>query len=128
MGVALEARVPLLDHRVLELAWRIPRGMKVRNGRGKWILRQVLERYVPAALVERQKMGFGVPIGTWLSGPLRDWAEALLDEGRLRREGCLDPRPVRDLWHQHLSGARNWQEPLWDVLVFQAWLERDRSR
>ncbi len=128
MAVALEARVPLLDHRVLELAWRIPRGMKVRNGRGKWILRQVLERYVPAALVERPKMGFGVPIGAWLSGPLRDWAEALLDEGRLGREGYLDPRPVRDLWHQHLSGARNWQEPLWDVLVFQAWLERDRSR
>jgi asparagine synthase (glutamine-hydrolysing) len=126
MAHALEARVPLLDHRVVELAWRMPLGLKVRGGAGKWILRRVLARRVPTALVDRPKMGFGIPIGTWLRGPLRPWAEDLLDPARLRDEGYLEPGPIRARWAEHLTGRRNHQYDLWDVLMFQAWLERTR--
>lgn len=125
MAASLEGRVPLLDdHRVIEFAWRLPRHMKIRSGRGKWILRQVLYRYVPKTMVERPKMGFGVPIDSWLRGPLRDWAENLLDERRLRLEGYLDPAPIRKRWAEHLKNQKNWQYPLWYVLMFQDWLDR----
>lgn len=123
MGVSLETRVPLLDHRVVEFAWRLPLQLKLRDGETKWILRQVLYRHVPRELIERPKMGFGVPMGEWLKGGLRDWAEALLDPARLRREGFLRPEPVRRCWDEHVSGRRDWQYVLWGVLMFQQWLE-----
>jgi asparagine synthase (glutamine-hydrolysing) len=123
MAVSLEARVPLIDHRVVAFAASIPLSMKIRNGQGKWLLRQVLDQYVPRELIERPKMGFGVPIDTWLRGPLREWAEELLDERRLQAEGFLYPAPIRQKWQEHLSGSRNWQYPLWTVLQFQAWRE-----
>jgi asparagine synthase (glutamine-hydrolysing) len=121
MAVGLEARCPLLDHRVVELAWRLPLGLKVRDGQGKWLLRELLARHVPRPLFERPKQGFGVPLANWLRGPLRGWAEELLDEARLRREGFLDPLPIRRAWAEHMTGARSWSCRLWAVLMFQAW-------
>jgi asparagine synthase (glutamine-hydrolysing) len=121
MAVSLEARVPLLDPRVVEFAWRLPSSLKIRNGRGKWILRRLLGRYVPPELTERPKAGFGIPLDRWLRGPLREWAESLLDAGRLRSEGLLNPRPIRKMWGDLLTGGHAWQYHIWDVLMFQAW-------
>jgi asparagine synthase (glutamine-hydrolysing) len=123
MATSLETRVPMLDHRVVELAWRMPMDFKIRGGQGKWLLRQVLYKHVPRELIERPKMGFGIPLDSWLRGPLREWAEALLDESRLRSEGFFHPEPIRAIWAEHLSGKQNWQYHLWSVLMFQAWLE-----
>lgn len=128
MGVSLEVRVPLLDHRVVEFAWKVPLSMKLRGDQGKYLLRKVLHRYVPQELMERPKMGFGVPIDTWLRGPLRDWAEDLLDERRLKDEGYINPMPVRQLWQKHLSGEGNYQYHLWTILMFQTWLEHQNVR
>jgi asparagine synthase (glutamine-hydrolysing) len=126
MGVGLEVRIPLLDYRVVEFAWQIPLSMKIRSDKGKWLLRQVLYRYVPECLVDRPKKGFSVPIGSWLRGPMRDWAEALLCVERLRNDGYLNPQLIRQKWREYLSGIRNWQRELWEVLMFQAWLENAR--
>lgn len=123
MAVALESRAPMLDHRVAEFAWSLPLEQKIRDGQSKWILRQVLYRHVPQELIERPKMGFEVPIGLWLRGGLRDWAETLLTPERLAREGYLAPALIRRMWDQHQNGSHNWGQQLWNVLMFQAWLE-----
>ncbi len=122
MGVSLEARIPLLDHRVVEFAWRLPVEMKIRAGESKWVLRQLAYQYVPRELLERPKAGFAVQIDTWLRGPLRGWAEELLSERRLGNEGFFRPQPIRARWTEHLSGQRNWADSLWGILMFEAWL------
>ena len=121
MAASLEARVPLIDHRVIAFAFSLPRDMRLRHGKGKWALRQLLARHVPEHLFERPKMGFGVPIDRWLRGPLRDWAENLLSPQALRAGGFIRPEPVTKAWEQHLSGRRNRQHELWTVLMFEAW-------
>jgi asparagine synthase (glutamine-hydrolysing) len=126
MTVSLETRVPLLDHRVVEFAWRLPLHMKVRDGRGKWILRQVLDRHVPRDLIDRPKVGFGVPLASWLRGELREWGADLLAPDRLAREGFFRPEPVLQRWNEHQSRVQNWHYSLWSILMFQAWLEDQR--
>lgn len=127
MAVGLEARVPLLDHRVVEFAWRLPLEYKIREGQSKWVLRAVLDRHVPRSLIERPKRGFGVPLEGWLKGPLRDWAEDLLAKDRLAAEGLFQPGAIRKVWREFLSGKRRWQAGLWTVLMMQAWLEGRRD-
>jgi asparagine synthase (glutamine-hydrolysing) len=128
MGVSLETRVPLLDQHVMEFAWTVPYSMKVKDNKGKWLMREVLYKHVPQALIDRPKRGFGIPLDVWLRGPLRDWAESLLDEARLKQEGYFHATPLRQKWREHLSGTRNWQFYLWEVLMFQAWLDRWKGR
>jgi asparagine synthase (glutamine-hydrolysing) len=128
MAASLETRAPFLDHRVVEYAWRLPMSLKIRNGQSKWILRQVLYRHVPRQLIERPKMGFGIPLDHWLRGPLREWAESLLDENRLRREGYFDVTEIRATWQAHLSGGQSLGYKLWSILMFQGWLEAQSGK
>ncbi len=123
MAVGLEARVPLLDHRIVAFAWGLPADMKIRGSETKWILRQVLYRYVPKSLIERPKMGFGIPIGKWLKGPLRQWAEEFISEKRLKSSGFFDVKQVQQMWREHLQGQGNYQHQLWSILMFEAWKE-----
>jgi asparagine synthase (glutamine-hydrolysing) len=123
MAVSLETRVPFLDPDVLAVSSRLPTNMKIRGGQGKWALRQILYRHLPRELIERPKTGFGIPVGEWLRGPLREWAEDLLSEHTLRRDGLLDPAPVRQAWTEHLSGQRDWTHRLWIILMLMAWRE-----
>jgi asparagine synthase (glutamine-hydrolysing) len=125
MAVSLETRVPFLDHRVIDLASRLPLHMKIRSGINKWCLREVLYKRVPKKLIERPKMGFGVPIGDWLKGPLRDWAEHLLDEKRIIQSGYFQNSEIQKKWQEHCSGERNWQYYLWDILMFESWREEE---
>jgi asparagine synthase (glutamine-hydrolysing) len=127
MAVGLEVRVPLLDKRVLEYAWSLPLAMKVRDEQAKWLPRQVLYRYVPPALVDRPKMGFTVPMGSWLRRELRDWADDLLSERALAESGLLQVPPIRRRWREHLSGARQGDHALWPILMFQAWHRHVKS-
>lgn len=123
MGVSLETRVPMLDHRVVEFAWRLPLEMKISGNQGKILLRQVLDRYVPRSLMERPKAGFAIPLDSWLRGPLKDWAEDLLDRKTLQDQGYFDPTQIREKWEEHLIGRHNWSSQLWGVLMFQAWIK-----
>lgn len=127
MAVSLETRVPFLDHRIIEFAWKLPMAMKLRNGQSKWIIRQVLKRHVPEKLFDRPKLGFSVPIGSWLRGPLREWAESLLDETRLKNEGYFNHFLIRKKWEEHISGKSDWQHHIWNILMFQSWLEFQNS-
>jgi asparagine synthase (glutamine-hydrolysing) len=123
MAVSLETRAPMLDHRVVEFAWSLPQSKKIRGGEGKWLLRQLLYRHVPRELVNRPKMGFGIPLDAWLRGPLKPWASDLLDEGRLRRDGYFDPAPIRAAWNAHQQGQASNGYRLWSVLMFQSWMD-----
>jgi asparagine synthase (glutamine-hydrolysing) len=126
MAVGLETRIPLLDHRIIEFAWQLPESLIQRRGRTKWLLRQILHQYVPRTLVDRPKAGFAVPIAQWLRGSLRPWAEDWLNEGRLREQGVFKSTIVQEKWQEHLSGKRDWSQPLWNVLAFQTWFAEQK--
>lgn len=121
MGVSLEVRVPYLDHRITEFSWRVPLSMKIKESKGKWMLRQVLKKYLPANLIDQSKTGFSIPLDKWLRGPLREWSESLLSNKALKYGGFFYPEPIRKKWDEHISGVRNWQNYLWSILMFQAW-------
>ena len=121
MGVSLETRTPFLDHKLVELAWQLPFNMKIRNGVNKWCLRELLYKRVPKHLIERPKMGFGVPIGEWLRGPLRDWTENLLNEKKIKESGYFDSVEIQKKWQEHLTGQYNWHYFLWNILMFESW-------
>jgi asparagine synthase (glutamine-hydrolysing) len=123
MAVSLETRAPFLDHRVAELAWTLPIDIKIWNGNGKHVLRQVLYQFVPQHLIDRPKMGFAIPLDQWLREELREWAEALLAPERLKQEGFFDVAMVHEAWQAHINGSKNYSARLWSVLMFQAWLQ-----
>jgi asparagine synthase (glutamine-hydrolysing) len=122
MAASLETRVPMLDHRVVEFAWTLPLNRKINGNQGKWLLRRLLDRHVPRSLIERPKAGFSVPLAAWLRGPLKEWAEELLDEEKLKHQAYFNPIPIRQKWQEHIQGKCNWSHQLWGVLMFQAWL------
>ena len=128
MSTSLETRMPFLDHELIEYVWKLPHSFKNRNGQGKWILRNILNKYVPKQLTNRSKMGFAIPIDTWLRGPLREWAENLLNERKIKQEGYLNANLVSNKWYEHLSGKRNWSGLLWNVLMFQSWIEKYKNK
>ena len=127
MAASLETRVPMIDHRVFEFAQRLPRDYKIRDGQGKWLLRQLLYRHVPRQMVDRPKKGFSVPLGAWLRGPLKDWASSLLDPAVLRQQGLFHAEPIVRKWQEHQSGKRDWSTHLWSILMTQAWLETNKE-
>ena len=127
MASSLETRIPFLDHKLVEYVLKIPHSLKFRNGQGKWILKRILNQYIPKNLTERPKKGFEIPLGSWLRGPLRDWAENLLNEKRLNEENYFYLKLIREKWSEHLSGRKNWQHDLWDILMFQAWVETNNK-
>jgi asparagine synthase (glutamine-hydrolysing) len=126
MSVSLETRLPLLDHKLVEFAWSIPMKMKIRDGKGKWLLKQLLYRRVPRTIMDRPKVGFGIPLEHWLRGPLKEWAEHLLSQEHLQKYSVFNPVPVKKIWRLHKSGKRNFQHVLWNVLTLQAWLEANK--
>ena len=125
MAVSLETRLPFMDHRLIEFAWTLPNEYKYKNGRTKWILKEVLNKYIPKKLYDRPKQGFGIPINEWLKGSLREWAEELLNEQKLKEQGYFDAIKIREKWMQHQSGKSNWQHQIWNILMFQSWLEEN---
>jgi asparagine synthase (glutamine-hydrolysing) len=127
MGASLETRAPFVDHEIIEFAWSLPLSMKIRHGMGKYVVRKVLEKFVPPRLTDRPKAGFGIPLGTWLRGELREWAEEMLDPARMAAQGYLDVKTVQKKWEEHLSGRRDWEFQMWNILMWQAWLERQPS-
>ena len=126
MNVSLETRVPMLDHRLVEFAWKLPLNMKIRNGESKWILRQLLNKYIPKEMLDRPKTGFSIPLDSWLRGPLRDWAEDLLDERKLKQQNFLDPDIIKVGWDEHLSGQKDWSKDLWNILMFLSWQNQNQ--
>src|SRR5882762_6272169 len=123
MGASLETRAPFLDHEIIEFAWSLPLAMKIRGGTGKYVLREVLKKFVPPQLTDRPKAGFAIPIGAWLRKELRDWGQSALDPTKMRDQGYLDVDAVQKKWQEHLSGRRDWEQQIWNILTLQSWLE-----